>query len=201
MVEKSTKEKIFEAAVDLFESKGYHGTSVRDIAKVVGIKESSLYNHYNGKITILDAILEFYMESIHKALPTREEMDEPKKTDDPVEIWVTGVMEFAKKLPPISEKISKILTNEMYLNEKCRKFVLNTLLEEQKKSTEYLLRDLQINGYLKECDIKAEADQYVYMMHGLIMENRLLAMEGKSIEEIQKRLIKEMTVFISRLKN
>jgi AcrR family transcriptional regulator len=44
--EKSTKEKIFDAAVELFAERGYDGVSIRDIAKAVGIRESSVYKHF-----------------------------------------------------------------------------------------------------------------------------------------------------------
>ncbi len=55
-----TKQKILYAALDLFSQKGYDAVSVRDIARAVGIKESSLYNHFQNKQDIYDSILAFY---------------------------------------------------------------------------------------------------------------------------------------------
>ncbi len=54
----TTKEKILETALDLFSLRGYDGASVRDIAGAVGIRESSLYNHFAGKRAIFDGIVE-----------------------------------------------------------------------------------------------------------------------------------------------
>ena len=45
----TTKEKITEAALTLFAEKGYKGTSVKNIADAVGIKDASLYNHFKSK--------------------------------------------------------------------------------------------------------------------------------------------------------
>ena len=42
----TTKERIRYEALNLFSEKGFDTVSVRDIASAVGIKESSLYNHY-----------------------------------------------------------------------------------------------------------------------------------------------------------
>ncbi|MBU4540401.1 MAG: TetR/AcrR family transcriptional regulator [Firmicutes bacterium] len=56
----STKEKIMDEALNLFSSKGYDAVSVREIAKAVGIKESSLYNHFKNKQDIFDRIIENY---------------------------------------------------------------------------------------------------------------------------------------------
>ena len=53
----TTKERIVEEALTLFSVKGYKGTSVKDIAGAVGIKDSSIYKHFTGKQEILDAIV------------------------------------------------------------------------------------------------------------------------------------------------
>ena len=53
-----TKEKIAQAALELFSVRGYEAVSVRDIAGAVGIKESSIYNHFKCKQAIFDALVE-----------------------------------------------------------------------------------------------------------------------------------------------
>ena len=54
----STKEKILDAALTLFAEKGDDGTSVEQIANIVGIKAPSLYKHYKGKEDILNALID-----------------------------------------------------------------------------------------------------------------------------------------------
>lgn len=56
----TTREKILNEALNLFSVKGYDPVSVRDIAYAVGIKESSLYNHFKNKQDIFDSILREY---------------------------------------------------------------------------------------------------------------------------------------------
>lgn len=56
-MEKNTKREILDAALCLFADKGYDGVSVRDIAAAVGIRQSSLYKHYESKQDIFDHIL------------------------------------------------------------------------------------------------------------------------------------------------
>src|SRR6056297_2781556 len=55
----STREKILNEALDLFAAKGYHGTSMREIAKAVGIKGSSIYNHFSGKEDIFSELFNY----------------------------------------------------------------------------------------------------------------------------------------------
>lgn len=55
----NTKEKIFEASLNLFSKKGYDSVSLREIADNVGIKKSSIYSHYPSKEAILMDIFEY----------------------------------------------------------------------------------------------------------------------------------------------
>lgn len=50
-----TKAALVEAALRLFAQKGYTGTSIRAIAREVGLSESVLYAHFNSKQDIFDA--------------------------------------------------------------------------------------------------------------------------------------------------
>lgn len=53
----TTKEKIADEALTLFSAKGYKGTSVKNIADAVGIKDSSLYKHFKSKKDIFYSIV------------------------------------------------------------------------------------------------------------------------------------------------
>lgn len=58
MKTEDTKATILEKALELFSENGYDAVSVDQIAKTVGIKAPSLYNHFPGKRAIFDAIVE-----------------------------------------------------------------------------------------------------------------------------------------------
>ena len=58
MKQEDTKQKILDKALELFAAYGYDSVSVGEIAKAVGIKAPSLYNHFSGKQAIFDAIVE-----------------------------------------------------------------------------------------------------------------------------------------------
>lgn len=54
----STKEKIKKVALSLFAKKGYEGTTMNEIAVMVGIKKASLYAHFNGKEGLFFSVYE-----------------------------------------------------------------------------------------------------------------------------------------------
>lgn len=58
MKQEDTKQRILDKALELFSTQGYDSVSVGEIAKAVGIKAPSLYNHFPSKQAIFDAIVE-----------------------------------------------------------------------------------------------------------------------------------------------
>src|ERR1700759_246343 len=55
---RQTRQTILDAALELFAEKGYFGTSLRDIAAVVGVRESALYNYFKGKEALFIALID-----------------------------------------------------------------------------------------------------------------------------------------------
>lgn len=84
MKQEDTKQKILEKALELFSTRGYDAVSVGEIAKAVGIKAPSLYNHFPSKQAIFDAIVEntaahyekdtdginVHVQDVHRDVPT-----------------------------------------------------------------------------------------------------------------------------------
>ena len=73
----NTRERIIEAALALFSQRGYGGVSIREIARAVGLRESSLYNHFASKRAIFDAIVDACFQRAQEyfqdhALPFRQ---------------------------------------------------------------------------------------------------------------------------------
>jgi AcrR family transcriptional regulator len=52
-----TRQQIIQAAHRLFVERGYHGTSMRQIAKQAGLALGGIYNHFAGKEEILTAVM------------------------------------------------------------------------------------------------------------------------------------------------
>ena len=82
-----TKDKILEAALELFSQRGFSAVSVRDIATAVGVRESAMYRHFPSKQAVFDKLLERYlqlseafMSSIH-AQPSKDPAAMEKTAD------------------------------------------------------------------------------------------------------------------------
>lgn len=129
MIFMKTKDKIFDVALDLFSKNGYDSVSVRKIASEVGIKESSIYNHYSSKKEILILILDYFKEHF-KDDSLHEENRYQLLEKNPIEFYHTGSTAFKELL--IKERILKILKLifvQMYQVDEIKEFFSEEILE------------------------------------------------------------------------
>jgi AcrR family transcriptional regulator len=71
------REAIFSAATRLFGERGYTGTTMRDIAKAVGILPGSLYAHIESKDAVLLEIIEGGVDRFNAAADRVQALDRP----------------------------------------------------------------------------------------------------------------------------
>ena len=62
---RSVRDKILAAAVQLFAEYGYHAATMRDIARLAGIQAASIYYHYPSKQALLVEIMESHMRQLN----------------------------------------------------------------------------------------------------------------------------------------
>src|SRR5579859_4047980 len=78
------RERIVAATGRLFRHKGYHGTSMADVATAVGLEKGSLYTHISAKQEVLRELVErgavLFMEGIAPVVAA--EQPAPRKVRD-----------------------------------------------------------------------------------------------------------------------
>ena len=156
-----TKDKIFDTALDLFSKKGYDSVSVRTIASEVGIKESSIYNHYSSKKDILMSILN-YFEEYFKGNPLDDENIRKLLEENPEEFYHQGSEMFKQQI--FEEKILKIMKLifvQMYQIDEVKEFFLREILG---GSTDFWSDDFEIliqkNVIGSDCNPNKLAEMY-----------------------------------------
>ena len=127
-----TRQKILSNAVDLFATKGYTETSVRDIATAVGINASSLYNHFKSKEDILRFLLNSFGEQTENIFKNPDLPDILRSNPT-----VDGLLScFDASLEMFSDDRSfrtlQMVYQEHHRNELIREYVSNTMLESEK---------------------------------------------------------------------
>jgi len=71
------KEQILEVAAQIIRKKGFHATSMQDIADAVNLQKASLYHHISSKQEILLALLDRALDMLTERLQSVTEQDLP----------------------------------------------------------------------------------------------------------------------------
>jgi AcrR family transcriptional regulator len=142
-----------DSSIDLFAEKGYDRTSIRDIARAVGITESAIYRHYESKDAILDAIFDQLVNQVYAPLPPK------KNATGQASIFrqmLEGLPQYIMANPQLI-KVLRILLYEMNPNEKMRELIKREYGVRAAEYTEALLRKEMDAGRIRQCDTKALA--------------------------------------------
>ena len=75
--DRHTSESLLAVAVDVFNVRGYDGTSMEDLAKAAGITKSSIYHHVSGKEELLRLAVTRALDGLFGVL------EEPGATEGP----------------------------------------------------------------------------------------------------------------------
>ena len=199
--EKTTKERIFKAAIDLFAQKGFDATSMREIAEAVGIKKASLYSHYNSKDEILEKIVRY---------PLAKVLTISKQEVGTEELIVTmgpeGFMELSGETftnwmeDSYIEKIFRISHIELYHNQEVKKFYLelwNTAYSFWESNFNIMMR----HQLIKPSDPKLLANVFVSFIKGVLMDYFLVQYDDASgsFQEEYNSQLKEFVTFLINL--
>jgi len=160
VVEKGTKERIRDVAIDLFSREGYNAVSIRDIARVVKITESSIYNHYKGKEDIIDSIIDFLITTSQPS-PNEVPMDVllEKYGPEGLVMFIGKVIMERLKVPHI-RKICRFMCIELYHNVKIQDFFKNTFIESSYQSWEQIFQKMMDMGLIRKHDAKMLATEF-----------------------------------------
>jgi AcrR family transcriptional regulator len=153
--EKPTKERIFDAAVDLFSRQGYDRTSMRRIAEAVGLTESAIYRHYPSKEAILESVFDYMEKTVYSPLPP--ELGTVGASGVSIFRALLMALPMVSIADPYIIKIARILIGEMSHNERMRRFVQEELGQKAVEETEAILRPHVQSGALRDCDVRALA--------------------------------------------
>lgn len=154
----SNREMIIQKSVHLFALKGYANVSMREIANEVGIKASSIYNHYSGKEALLESIFNYFREKIEvdifKELRHAEGMSLKECLERNMQI------SDALFTQPMISDISKIVIKEQFHNESSRQLLLTELIQKPLKIYTDIFQKFMNEGRMKRIDPLLAAKEF-----------------------------------------
>src|SRR5262245_2903033 len=144
-----TRQAILDAALELFADKGYFGTSLRDIARAVGVRESALYNYFPSKDTMFDALIaaghETKLERLGPILG--EPIADGRATLE--RLALASLESFAV---PRQEKLFRILMSDGIRLAKSGRLNFHERIGQGRSHTQEVMRRLIRGGWLRHAD-------------------------------------------------
>ncbi len=204
MAKKNTKEKIFDVSIDLFSQYGYNGVSIRQIAKEVGIKESSIYNHYPSKESILESILNYYIEEMLKEEAPIMQSSEDLDLDFDY-FYKKGSDRFISKLSEEKMmKITRIFIVGSYHNPKMKNFVKEGIVDYAIKGWKNLFDLMKVKKIIREdADSKQLAESFYSYGLFLLYEHFILNYpedDAKFLKDFERRTTAHMKIIFNSVK-
>jgi AcrR family transcriptional regulator len=110
-----TRQRILDAARELFYRQGYYGTSVDQIALEAGASRPTFYLHFRDKEEVLTQIAEDYAVAVEACA---DSLPGPQPSREEVRAWVAGLVGFLDReklsFSVVSEVSSQEFINPIY---------------------------------------------------------------------------------------
>ncbi|URZ08564.1 TetR/AcrR family transcriptional regulator [Clostridium felsineum] len=197
---KNTKQNIFEEAAKLFAKDGYNGVSMRQIAREVGIKESSIYNHYKNKEEILSSLFDYFAETLTKYRPSEEEIEKMLNYMSVADVFKQLIIGLGKTLNGTLDTIARIIYTEQFRNEKAKKIMLDNLIKEPSEFAAKVLRIMLRKKLIREIDIELIAREYNYALLAITFEYAHAVSTGQDTSPIIKKMFEHVEFICNVIK-
>lgn len=191
----NTKELIFTKSIELFAQKSYNGTSIRNICKEVGIKESSFYNHFESKNQLLESIFDFFNKQLQSTEINNFDIDQITQKYTLRELLIFALNQNIEIWNNIqTNQIWFIVNTEQYSNISAAKIII----EEDERRVSLACRlftQLQQKQKMKSSNPKMLAYMYIYAMKSLHYDYSIRKLHAFECEHIVSYMFQICNLF------
>jgi len=183
-----TKEKMMDAALTLFAENGYDGTSVEQIANIVGIKAPSLYKHYKGKEDILNALIDSAEARYEEMFGSEKNIGKvPQSREEFIKVTMERIS-FTMR-DPIIRKTRMLLVQEQFRNERISEVTTRHQLDGIQRMFAKIIKGMMNEGIVIKDDPKLLAAELTApAVLQIARSDRQPQCEKECMEYIEKHL-------------
>lgn len=196
----TTKERILEEALTLFSRKGYKGTSIKNIADAVGIKDSSLYKHFKSKREIFDTIVQNMkdrMEHLSEEIGLPTENDFAKAAEAYGELSLEGLLLLSEKTfhfyltDDFVSRFWRVANMEQYQNTELYEIFRTIFMEESIAYQTQLFDAMLEKGIFRQGNPQAMAMNFYAPIFFLLSKYNGMQEKEEEAQEILRRQVEE----------
>ena len=165
----NTRDEILTVSLELFSKNGFAGTSVRQIARGVGIRESGIYNHFASKDDIFREISQNFRNSATGSNLLNDDLIE--QLDDPYKF----LNDFCEKLIHLwnsknERRFIRLLLMEQYSESSQQITTLNEYMNEARSMWWMIFDELIKHHFIKDNDAKIVANEFISPLYMIRIE-------------------------------
>ncbi len=197
----ATRRRILSAALRLFSREGFHGASVRAIARAAGLTEAGIYYHFPSKRAVIEAL---YQE---RGFPAALEELERLPGQKPLTEQLAANALASAHLWDENADFLRIVILEVLRGDRAADAAHRQLMERWHRGILDLLSRYQARGEIPPgADLHEAASSWVFLLFGAFMD-RLLSLRRASrrspflTSEFRQRIEAAAAAFASRLQS
>jgi AcrR family transcriptional regulator len=157
------RNQILDAATRVFAEKGFHGATIKDIARVAGIADGTMYTYFSSKTDVLLSILHRLNES------TERKQDLALEGEQDVRSFFTAYLRQRMSLLWPNLEVFQAVLPEMLVNAELRELYYQQVLAPTFKIAENYFHMQSEQGQLHKIDVPLTVRAIAGMLFGLLM--------------------------------
>ena len=120
------QKEIIEASLEILKQGGCHKLTMKEIAKHVGISEQAIYRHFENKVAILAAVIEYFRSRVSEIFKRAKEAGSPIQQ---IQNFIETLLEYFENHPGLAVVVTSedIFQNESSLSQEIKELVDNRI--------------------------------------------------------------------------
>lgn len=187
LVAAARRKQILDAATQVFAEKGFHRATIKEIARVAGIADGTIYTYFASKTEVLLGILHRLNESTE-----REQQLTPEREQDLRSFFTAYLRQRMALLWPNAEVFQAVLP-EMLVNEELRALYYQQVLVPTFTVAERSFQAQSATGQVRNIDVALTVRAIAGVLFGLLMfqllGDEVIARRWEELPEILTSLL------------
>jgi len=182
---KDTKQRIIDAALDMFAQNGYAGTNIRELSGSLELGKSSLYRHFESKEELWDAVYEQMRSHYEAGFGSADHIAHIPQTTDELYDMTMHMVDFTVHDEKIV-KLRRLILTEQFRDERFCKFATRYFMDDTKAIFEKVFSAMMEKGVIRKCNADFLAFSYTAPITELIhLCDREPAQIGQTVSKIE----------------
>ncbi len=187
LVAAARRKQILDAATQVFAEKGFHRATVKEIARVAGIADGTIYTYFASKTEVLLGILHRLNES------TEREQQLTLGSEQDLRSFFTSYLRQRMALLWPNAEVFQAVLPEMLVNEELRGLYYQQVLVPTFTVAEHSFQAQSATGQVRSIDVALTVRAIAGMLFGLLtfqlLGDEVIAERWKELPEILTSLL------------